>query len=428
MNSLQSLIIVLICLVLAQSSTVFALARGHEDIAVVKYYNPKTGVTQPFFSFGWYVDNGIAPGTPEWDLIAQSNANMVHLVNLRSGSALGTFLDNADKDGFKVIPCLHTELLKDVDSTKPETYARIKKMVTAHKDHPALLGWKMGDELEGEAVKDVLESAKVIHKLDPDRQVWQVFCGIHLNNWERVIPYVPGTDVASFGQYFELNDRKTFGGCDPTLYHVTNDTALGSHLKIACTLGVQAMGGDKHVLKQYRFPTHEEFRWNIFSGLTSGARGIDLFILPERGKIDAWYTNLNDFYDFVKNTVGSVFGELKQIKYAMETGYNVGEAEITWDGKYEELKLWDKNFEIMSQLLIYDAKKKCYFLIVTNHTSKDREFEITLSQLPVKLSNPKAVIMQTGKTVTLKKTCNDSYQLKDTIGDHGVKLYRLSSN
>ncbi len=97
MNRLQSLIIVAFCLVLAQSSTVFALARGHEDIAVVKYYNPKTGVTKPFFSFGWYVENDIAPGTTEWDLITESNANMVQLASLRSGNDkifLGPFLDN----------------------------------------------------------------------------------------------------------------------------------------------------------------------------------------------------------------------------------------------------------------------------------------------------------------------------------------------
>ncbi len=82
----------------------------------------------------------------------------------------------------------------------------------------------------------------------------------------------------------------------------------------------------------------------------------------------------------------------------------------------------------MSQLLLYDKKQKSYFLIVTNNTSKDRNFEVTLSQLPVKLSNPKAVVMQTGKAVTLKKTCNDSYQLKETMGDHDVMLYRIFSD
>ncbi len=278
-------------------------------------------------------------------------------------------------------------------------------------------------------MKDVLESAKVIHKLDPDRQVWQVFCGLQLNNWELVTPYLSGTDVVCLGQYCETDKRKAFEGCDSALFHVTNNTAFASQLKLPCSLTVQAMGGDKEILPQYRIPTYGEFRWNVFSGLTSGGRSVDLFIMP--AKISRWQTDPNDFIDFVENTVTPVFGELKQIKYAMETGYNVGKVKIIWDGRYEELKLWSKNFDGMSQLLLYDAKEKCYFLIVTNNTSKDRNFEITLSQLPARLrkgDSNKAVEMRTGKTVILKYTQAHRYQLEDAIDGYGVMLYRISSN
>ena len=431
-HSRSLLIIVVISFVLVQSSVVFALARGHDGIAAVKYYNPKTGETKPFFSFGWYVENDIAPGTTEWDLITESGAQIVHVPDLRFSTIdIGAFLDAAHKHGIKVVPHLERCLMTGVDPAKPESYEEIVRIINTYKNHPAILGWRMGGEnalCEYVSPADAVNTAKVIRKFDPDRQIWQVFCGIHLNNWERVIPYVPGTDVVMFNGYFELEDRKIFGGANPTLYHFTNGKALASQLKLPCTLVVQAMGSDKHVLSRYRFPTYDELRFNVFSGLTSGARGIDLFILPANDSIGAWHTDPNDFYDFVRNTVRPVFGELKQIKYAMETGYNVGKVKITWDGKYDELKLWDKNFDGMSQLLLYDAKKKYYFLIVTNNTSKDRNFEITLSQLPVKLSNRKAVVMRTGKTVTLKKTRAHCYQLEDTMGDHGVILYRLFSN
>ncbi len=441
MNYLRNLlIVVVVCLVLVQSLAVFALGRGHDGIAAVKYYNPKTGESKPFFPFGWYIGYVPKPDgrhvfNVDWDLIIASGAQIVHVPDLRFSTIdIGAFLDAAHKHGIKVVPHLERRLMTGVDPAKPESYEEIARIINTYKNHPAILGWKMGDEneiCEYVSPADTVNTAKVIRKFDSNNQIWQGFCGLQLNNSERITPYVPRTDVVSFCQYFETDNRRIFGGANATLYHVTSGTAFASQERLPCTIVVQGVGNDNIVprlasLAKWRIPAYQELRWNVFSAITSGARGIDLFILP--ANMAHWYKDPNDGINFVKNTVGSVFGELKQIKYAMETGYNIGKVKITWDGKIDELRLWSKNFDGMSQLLLYDKKQKSYFLIVTNNTSKDRDFKVTLSQLPVKLSNPKAVVMQTGKAATLKKAGNDSYHLKDTMGDHGVMLYCLFSD
>ena len=434
MRYLRILVIVVTSLILVQSSAVFALARGHDGIAVIKYYNPKTGKSAPFFPIGgWYLEYGMEQDGrhTDWDLIVASGANVVHMQDLRFSTIdIGPFLDGAHKHGIKVVLGLQRHLMTGVDPAKPETYAELAKIINTYKSHPAILGWMMGDENEIHqyvTARDTVNTAKVIRRLDPNRQIWQVFSGLFINNWELIMPYMPGTDVVSFDQYFETDNRKTFEGCDATGYHVTNDTAFASQQQLSCTMVVQSFGNDFIPgLDKWRIPEYAEFRWNVFFALTSGARGIDLWIFP--ANMEHWYKDPNDCVDFVKNTVGSVMGELKQIKGAMETGYNVGKVEIDWIGKTDELRSWSKNYDSMLQLLLYDDEQKNYFLIVTNNTSNDRDFKITISDLPATLKNPKTVMLKTGWSATLKEIDGGKYQLEGRAGDHEVIIYRISSN
>ncbi len=390
----------------------------------IEYYNPTTGKTAPFFSFGWYVGNDIAPGTTEWDLITDSNANMVYLTNQLNNDGIGPFLDNAASAGFKVIPQIkYDPVLIGVDSTNPATYLVILDMVMANKDHPALLGWKIGDENEGRPVSYIVESAEVIRMYDPYNQIYQSFPGL-LGETPGIVPYLPGTDVVSFGQFFEFDGS---GTSQHTIMHATYGTAFAANQGLPCTLVVQAMGGDKFVLPTYRFPTYIEFRWNVFSGLAAGARGIDLFILPDADDIAAWYTNPNDFYDFARNIVGPVFGELELIKHAMETGYHVGNVALDWTLKVADQTSWTRNYDRITQLFLYDNEQDCYFLIVSNNYSDTQDVEVTLSELPVPLANLNVVIPKTAETLVLVDLGSSIYKLEDELGGHEVILYKLSA-
>ena len=392
----------------------------------IQYYNPSTGTSAPFFSFGWYVGNDIGPGQTEWDLITDSNANMVQLTSLLSDSGVDTFLDNADSAGFKVIPSLHPNLLEGVDPGDPCTYTAITAIVGNNKEHPAVLGWKMGDEQEsGGDPNDTVNTATVIRALDANNQIWQVFAGLNNETGSPIIPHLPGTDVTGLGQYFETDGGGEFSGSHNTLMHGTYDTAFCANHNLPCPMGLQGMGGDDVILPSYRFPTSGEMRWNVFSALAAGARGIDLFLLPDQDDIGLWYTDPNDFYDFARDTVGSVFGELEDIKHAMETGYRPGRVTLDWALKESDKTGWTNNYDRITQLLVYDDEPNCYYLILTNNASTTQDVNATLHDLPVALETLNVLIPKTSEELTLIDLNDGDYRLDDSLGDHEVIVYQI---
>jgi hypothetical protein len=111
---------------------------------------------------------------------------------------------------------------------------RIRDEVLTLKDHPALLMWGIGNELNlkyiNPAVWDAVdEISQMIHEVDPNHPTTTSLAGIHQNEIRHIQERCPNLDLLSFQMYGNLPDLpglvKKFGWTGP--YAVTEWGATG---------------------------------------------------------------------------------------------------------------------------------------------------------------------------------------------------------
>ncbi len=100
-----------------------------------------------------------------------------------------------------------------------EEFERIKAVVEKHKNHPALLIWGVGNEIENEmqassvgydgfntkAWKFVNDVAAMIHTVDPHHPVATVIAGVSCEKIEDLIEYAPSLDILGINSYAGLS-------------------------------------------------------------------------------------------------------------------------------------------------------------------------------------------------------------------------------
>ena len=200
---------------------------------------------------------------------------------------------------------------------------------------------------------------------------------------------------------------------------------LAAELELGWGPVIQGFGNDRiDGLNKWRWPEFEEFRWNVFSAIAgAGARAIVPWLVPARPEV--WLDDPEDRTRFLKNVVAPVYGELREIRHAMETGYNVGRIEVA---HVDEVgSAWDKVFERISGILLHDATAHRYFLILTNNDWQEHHVRITLSELPVELAGRKATVLRTGESVALEELGGATFALQDRIGHHQAVIYSLAA-
>jgi len=131
-----------------------------------------------------------------------------------------SLLDSAYENGVTVMLCLPLRPERsgfdyDDEEAVAGQFSRLSRDVLTYKDHPALLGWILGNELDisysNPAVYDAVnELAKFIHEVDPNHPVTTTTSGFKEHVVAEIEAHAPELDFISFQVYgglFGLPER-----------------------------------------------------------------------------------------------------------------------------------------------------------------------------------------------------------------------------
>jgi hypothetical protein len=174
-----------------------------------------------------YVVRG-AGGNTRLDLLAACGGN-----SIRTWGAddIGPLLDRADSLGLAVtVGFWMGQEQQGFDYSDPQQVARqyeqARQAILRYKDHPAVLAWGLGNEMEGfkdggnPAVWAAVDSLAVLaHRLDPDHPTMTVMAELGGKRVESVHRYCPDIDIVginSYGGAASIPDRyRKAGGTKP---------------------------------------------------------------------------------------------------------------------------------------------------------------------------------------------------------------------
>jgi hypothetical protein len=179
--------------------------------------------------------------------LAMHGANSFRTWRTENGQQSGQqVLDRAQKSGLKVLMCVevarerHGFNYDDKDAVSRQ-FADIKAQILKYKDHPALLGWILGNELNlqsknpkvWDAVNDL---AKFIHEADPNHPATTALAGISKGVVDEIKKRATALDflsVQSYGDIINLQKRLKDAQWEGP-YMVTEWGATG-HWEVAST-------------------------------------------------------------------------------------------------------------------------------------------------------------------------------------------------
>ncbi len=402
------------------------------NIPPVTYLDPAMGQASPFFPIGWYSFGPLSE--KHLNEVYENGANTVLFADLglhawQKEEALAR-LDQAQKLGMKIIIGLNSGVAGAVEYGKPETYGPIPDYVAAFEDHPALLGWQLGDEMPGSAAPRISDAVRVIRECSSQHQTWQVHS--HIESTDDVRALMAHTDVCTYDGYTYLKDRPVFAD-------VCSTRILAWQQAKADLIAAEGWAGNVNVTQavgckcgtaDFRFPTYEEYRWNVFSAIASArARGTLNWIYCY------WDGFLEDdpqpFFDFRDEVVKPVNLEQQMITHAMETGYNIGQVRSNLD----ELTTAEippatgphYTFNRVGHILLYDDQEQKYFLIVTNNETSPHTVLLEISDLPVPLASSTIREPHDNRELKLQDAGDGLYLLRDKLDNHDVGLYVLEA-
>ncbi len=159
---------------------------------------------EPYFIKG-------AGGYTYFDQLKKHGGNSVRLWNTNGAKE---YLDEAHKAGLTVTLGLDMALERhgfnysDKKAVK-EQFEKIKKEVLAYKDHPALLIWGVGNEVDQfaknydvwNAVNDI---AAFIHEVDPNHPTTTMFAGVPELHIKELMKRAPNIDILSINAFSDL--------------------------------------------------------------------------------------------------------------------------------------------------------------------------------------------------------------------------------
>lgn len=151
-----------------------------------------------------------AGGDGDWAALQKRGANSVRTWG---ADKLGTQLDEAQKLGLTVTAGIwlgHTEhgFSYDDPAQVAAQFEAAKKVIDQHKDHPALLMWGIGNEMEGHDPKTnpnvwkaVQQIAAYAHQVDPNHPTMTVTADIGADKVPSLNKYCPDIDVLGINSY-----------------------------------------------------------------------------------------------------------------------------------------------------------------------------------------------------------------------------------
>ena len=152
-----------------------------------------------------------AGGTSYFNRVAAYGGNSIRTWSTNNAKSI---LDSAQKNGLTVMmglpvtPERHGFNYDDSVAVKKQ-FDRVKAEVMKYKDHPALLSWGIGNELNlsyknpkvWQAVNDI---AKMIHEVDPNHLATTVLAGINKKEIDQIKATAPAIDLIAINTYADL--------------------------------------------------------------------------------------------------------------------------------------------------------------------------------------------------------------------------------
>ncbi|MCB0736400.1 MAG: hypothetical protein KDC92_02720 [Bacteroidetes bacterium] len=157
-----------------------------------------------------------AGGHKQLDVLVDCGGNSIRTWSLDDAQEI---LDNAQKHGLTVMMGLwvgherHGFDYNDVEAVQRQ-FDRFKQAIPKYKDHPALLCWSVGNEVDlfysntkvWDAVQDI---AKMIHELDPNHPTTTVTAGLDSTEVYLIKTKCPDIDFYSVNTYGDIGNVPT---------------------------------------------------------------------------------------------------------------------------------------------------------------------------------------------------------------------------
>ncbi|WP_461789405.1 glycoside hydrolase family 2 TIM barrel-domain containing protein [Pedobacter sp.] len=208
---MQRIIYSVLFLCLGFGGNIKASSHKIEPTQAIKVELKKTATGYELLRGGkpYYVKG--AGGTSYYYKVAQYGGNSVRTWSTNGAKDV---LDSAQKNGLTVMmglpvtPERHGFNYDDSVAVKKQ-FERVKAEVLKYKDHPALLCWGIGNELNlsyknpkvWDAVNDI---AQMIHELDPNHLATTVLAGINKKEIEHIKAKTTAIDLLAINTYGEL--------------------------------------------------------------------------------------------------------------------------------------------------------------------------------------------------------------------------------
>jgi hypothetical protein len=219
--------------------------------------------------FRLYVDNsefyvkGVG-GTDHMDVAASIGANTIRTWSSDNARAI---LDEAQKHGLMVMMGLWVQHERhgfdyDDEAKIKNQLEQFRKVVLEIKDHPALLLWGVGNEVDlfytntkvWNAVQDI---AKMIHELDPNHPTTTVTAGLDPNEVDLIKHNAPDIDIYSVNTYGGIGDvRKNIRSYGWTGPYLITEWGPNGHWEVAKTpwgSPIEQTSSEKAVSYQERY-------------------------------------------------------------------------------------------------------------------------------------------------------------------------------
>lgn len=149
-----------------------------------------------------------AGGTTRLDLLAQYGGNTIRTWD---AEGIAPLMDEAHALGIRVVVGIWLEHQRHGfdygdEASRHEQLARVEQFVKEFRDHPALLAWGVGNELElgGEfdiAIKQINDASALIKRLDPNHPTMAVIAEIGDDKAVRIQRECPDIDFIGFNSY-----------------------------------------------------------------------------------------------------------------------------------------------------------------------------------------------------------------------------------
>lgn len=252
---------------------------------------------KPYFPLGWYFGPG--PSSKDYpehlDRIAASPFNTIMTYGINTGSleTVRTYLDDMDRRDLKLIYSLKDIFVGTKYYRSPQFGFHgeeeiVRGVVGAFREHPAVLGWYLNDELPI-TLRDRLEArGRLVRELDADHPTWAVLYQVadlfgYLNTADVLgtDPYpVPKRPVTLAAEW--TRQTAAVSGGERPLWQVPQAFDWGNY--------------HKEQADEYRAPTRDEIMVMSYLCLINGARGLIYYaysdLLRDRLGFDARWADM----------------------------------------------------------------------------------------------------------------------------------------